>query len=319
MIRARIKSLLVFFAALFAALFSPLSWAPYGITTPVIVDDPVGCAASFTNCAALRNGTTLQAFHVYKTFTDFSNFERLTFGTCNYTPPAGSNTSNLCLFSDVAGTGIPRRLQLGGSAGWLVDITQIQGGTGTGNLVPFIDNQVNIGALGANPQRPSQIHAAIRMTIAGNQVAYTLCKTAVAAAAPGDTSEDILFTCTVPAGAIGNTGAFRLHFMSTVTNNANNKTIRVRFGGIAGTAYFSAVVGTGVANLSGQVQIQNRNFQNSQVGDATAFASNATIAQGVTTSAVDTSAASTDVVITCQKAVAGDTCQFEAATAEILQ
>lgn len=144
-----------------------------------------------------------------------------------------------------------------------------------------------------------------------------LCKSAVAVSAPADTSEDTLATCTVPANAMGANGALRISAQFSVNNTANAKNTRVRFSAIGGTIYG----GTNIANQTGMVtwiEIRNRNATNSQVGysryDVYAGAG---ILTSSLTSAVDTTAA-TSIVITCQKATAGETCTLESFLVELM-
>lgn len=132
-----------------------------------------------------------------------------------------------------------------------------------------------------------------------------------------DTNENILATITIPAGAMGLNGIIRVYSLWTYTNSANNKTLRVRLGGIGGTTYLS-VVPTTTAAFSTLTVIGNRNSASSQVGvaDAAANVFSATT-DAVTTSSVDTSAATT-IVITGQKASAGETLTLEQYLAELV-
>jgi hypothetical protein len=144
-----------------------------------------------------------------------------------------------------------------------------------------------------------------------------LAKSAVAVAAPADTNEDTLATITIPANALGANGQVRLTFAYTNTNNGNNKTARVRFSGGAGTVHFSAVTTTQAQN-SAVLTLGNRNATNAQVSTYL-YGNNgpATQAAAGTTSAVDTTV-STTLLITCQKATAGDSCQLEQYLAELI-
>lgn len=142
-----------------------------------------------------------------------------------------------------------------------------------------------------------------------------LCTTAVAASAPSDTTEDTLATCTVPANAVGANGSLRIWTTWTVTNSANNKTLRVRYSGAAGSQYLVATLTT---SASGQylTLITNRGATNSQVS------SNGTGAIGGSSAAVVTSAADTTadttIVVTCQKALNTETCTLERYLVELI-
>jgi hypothetical protein len=143
-----------------------------------------------------------------------------------------------------------------------------------------------------------------------------LCKSAVAVSAPVDTTEDTLATCTVPAGAMGANGALRITTNWSITNNANNKTPRIRYSGAAGTSYAGPTWST---QVNGQfvLSIQNRGATNSQVGQAMLMNTTAAGTSAVSTSSADTTG-STSVVMTCQKATAGDTCTLESFLVELM-
>lgn len=119
-----------------------------------------------------------------------------------------------------------------------------------------------------------------------------------------DTNENTLSTITVPA--MGLHDMIEVETFWSYTNSANNKTLRVRLGGGAGTAYLAIVV-TASATLRSNIAIANAGAANSQIGftpgTATPFA---TSTSALLTSAVDTSAGTT-IVITGQKATAGET------------
>ena len=140
--------------------------------------------------------------------------------------------------------------------------------------------------------------------------------TAVAVSGGADTNENILATITVPAGAMGLNGILRIYTLFTYTNSGNNKTTRVRFGGIGGTVYGSDVFTT-TATFSDMRIIQNRGAANSQVGMKASAGVFTSSTAAVITSAIDTSAATT-VVITAQKASAGETMTLEAYMVELI-
>lgn len=119
------------------------------------------------------------------------------------------------------------------------------------------------------------------------------------------TAEQTLATDTIPAGAMGLNGGVHAHKSWTLNNSGNNKTIRLRFGGAAGTQY-STQVATTVASLSDFRRIRNRGSASAQVGAAAAAASAYGSSSGaLPTSSVDTSAA-VDLVFSGQLAVATD-------------
>lgn len=129
-------------------------------------------------------------------------------------------------------------------------------------------------------------------------------------AVTGTVNETTLATVTIPAGVMGISGGIEIRTVWSVTNSANAKTLRVRFGGGAGTAYVSIGVTTS-ATVSDIHRIRNRGAANSQVSSfASAAGSFTTTGGAIVTSSVDTTAA-VDVVITGQLANSGETITLE--------
>lgn len=144
-----------------------------------------------------------------------------------------------------------------------------------------------------------------------------LAASAVAVSCPVDTSEDILANIPIPANALGPNGVLRITTAWSFTNNANNKTLRVRFSGIGGTAYLSAVKTVEVGVDVFQV-IANRGVTNSQHGHGIQGNSTGSISvNGNISSAVDTTAA-TNLVITGQKATGTDVLTLESYLIELI-
>ncbi len=131
-----------------------------------------------------------------------------------------------------------------------------------------------------------------------------------------DTNENTLATVVLPAGAMGLNGLVRVQTLWTLTNSANNKTLRVKFGGSS----FLDVTLTTVASFADQRVIQNRNSVSSQIGKPTgnmAAGGWGTASSAVTTASIDTSAAVT-ILITGQKASAGETLTLESYLIELI-
>lgn len=146
-----------------------------------------------------------------------------------------------------------------------------------------------------------------------------LAKSAVAASITGTLTETALGTITVPASTIGVNGQIRVSAYWSCTNSANNKTMRVRLGGIAGSVCFSTVQTTG--NLvKAEIVIANRNSASSQLLTATA----ARPTDGLVTTtmptpiAVDTGA-SQDLVISGQLANTGEIITLEGYNVEYVK
>jgi hypothetical protein len=138
-----------------------------------------------------------------------------------------------------------------------------------------------------------------------------------ASAAPvshtGDALETALATIAIPAGAMGPNGQLRVTTQWSYTNSANNKTLRVRFGGTSGTSYL-AQTSTATASAVFQNRMANRGAANSQVGNSnTAFGASAA---AIVTSAVDTDAA-VNLVLAAQLANAGENVTLESYLIEL--
>lgn len=142
-----------------------------------------------------------------------------------------------------------------------------------------------------------------------------LAKSAVAASCPADTNENVLATVTVPANAMGPNGWVRITSLWAANNNANGKSIRVRWGGVGGSALISLGLGSNASAYS-QIVVANRNATNSQIANA---------ANGVpgvfgnvnNAPAVDTTQSFT-IVFTGQKTVAGDTITLDGYLVELM-
>lgn len=160
--------------------------------------------------------------------------------------------------------------------------------------VPFTNTDSGLSA--------TNVQAAIDEIVAERRV----WKSGAAVTAPADTVENTLATISVPANALGANGFIRFSFSLGVTNNANAKNIRLRYSGAAGTQLMNA----NAANVSAfmfQGTLSNSNATNAQRtsvhgGNVSGWSLQAQLAQ----SAIDTTAATT-IVITAQKASAGDT------------
>lgn len=142
-----------------------------------------------------------------------------------------------------------------------------------------------------------------------------LGQSGAAVSGAADTAENTLATVSVPAGSMGVNGVVRVTSLWSYTNSANNKTLRVDFGGfdfLSNAA--TTTVGTQTLTL-----IRNRNATNSQVGFTNAtFGAIGTTTGTATTCAVDTTAA-VSLTLTGQKASAGETLTLESYTVELLR
>jgi hypothetical protein len=121
-----------------------------------------------------------------------------------------------------------------------------------------------------------------------------------------DTNENALATVTIPAGALGPNGFLRVTTSWAYTGSTNSKSLRIRLGGVGGTAHLATArtSGTELAYVDQRI-IANRNAQNSQFSNPSGTQVGASTAAGVTGS-IDTSAETT-LVITGQKATGSET------------
>lgn len=154
----------------------------------------VGGALIFTaNTIDQRNGTNAQAFRVYNTYTDSSNYERAIFEW-------GSNV--LTIGTNNAGTGTPRNLNImaGGNNRWFFQAT-------TGHFLSYMDNTYDIGASGAN--RPRTIYAGTDLSAGANITADGIMVSARSTAIPagGNTSVAYKATSTTNFGVFFGSGA----------------------------------------------------------------------------------------------------------------
>lgn len=141
-----------------------------------------------------------------------------------------------------------------------------------------------------------------------------LAQSAVAVSGAADTNENALATITIPADLLGPSGMLRLRSALTWTNSANNKTLRIRFSGAAGTILYTSTVTTG----GGEVVY---------VGHMANIATNSQVFRGVSegsttqnsggTSTVDTTATTT-LLITAQKVTGSETVTLNRFSLEIL-
>jgi hypothetical protein len=129
------------------------------------------------------------------------------------------------------------------------------------------------------------------------------------------TTEQILATFKLRAGQAGVTGRIITDMQWAMTNSANAKTIRIRLNGIGGTVLFSVIL---TANASARLSsaIHNRAAANSQVGFGSILTDTAAISAALLTAAQDTTT-DLDLVITGQKASAGEVLTMNAAHVEL--
>lgn len=156
----------------------------------------------------------------------------------------------------------------------------------------------------------------VRAMCAALGTPYVVGQSAVAVSHTGSTSETALATVTIPAGAMGANGRLRILTTWSTTNDASNKTYRVRLGGIGGTA-FTAAVSASLASMKLLTEIANRNAANSQVGGPANYSGLGGSGAAVVTAAINTASAQ-DIVITGELADSADTITLESYCIEVL-
>lgn len=138
------------------------------------------------------------------------------------------------------------------------------------------------------------------------QGAGAIAQSAVAQSVTGTLTETTLATITIPASALGANGQAEIVTLWSVTNSANNKTLKIKFGG-------SLVLSTTLTTTSSDqiyTRIANRNGAASQVSQATSNSNGFGTSGTVTTLAIDTTA-DVPVVITGTLANTGETITLE--------
>ncbi len=130
----------------------------------------------------------------------------------------------------------------------------------------------------------------------------------------GTTTETPAFTYSAPAGLLGLNGALHIQGKATLTNSANNKTLRVRLGavgsGITGSILQDAVLTT-TASAPFGCRIENRNSLSSQIGGNDTLQD--TIGVNAWRTATVNTGAAFDVNLTAQLANTGESITLQSA------
>lgn len=137
-----------------------------------------------------------------------------------------------------------------------------------------------------------------------------LAQSGVAVSHTGNTNETVLATVAMPGGTLGANGVLRITTLWTVTNSADNKTFRVRLGGVSGAQVLSVGVTT-VATAIIQRTVWNRNSEASQVSWAAGTANSFLIAGAANFTSMVNTANAQDIVISGQLATGTDTVTLE--------
>jgi len=144
---------------------------------------------------------------------------------------------------------------------------------------------------------------------------YLVAQTTAAVASTNTTAEQTLATFTLPAGILGTNGNFRVYVAGTFTSSGNNKTLRIRLGGVSGTIIGTVVYTTNVVSgyfYDSVTKNVNSAFAQFSTGIGTRTADLVATTSGFVASSVDTSSA-VDIVITCEKATGTETFTVQSA------
>lgn len=130
----------------------------------------------------------------------------------------------------------------------------------------------------------------------------------------GDTAENVLLTVDVPP--MGKNSYLDFSSLWSVTNNANNKIVRVRLGGASGTVLMQWTATTIATIIDINRKTLNRGATNSQISsNALSFVGTST--GNPLTSSIETNAGTT-LVFTVQLANAADTASLEYAVVNLV-
>lgn len=162
------------------------------------------------------------------------------------------------------------------------------------------------------PEAPSD--ATVRRVLEKLGTWQVLAASAVAVPLTGSTDETALATVAIPAGAMGANGFLRITMHWSATNDASAKDIKVRLGGLAGTALWTQNI-TSTASMWTATYIANRNSAASQIGhNIRGFG----VTSGSPVTATVNTAVAQDLVISGQHADGTDTLTLESYLVELL-
>ena len=170
---------------------------------------------------------------------------------------------------------------------------------------------IDIEAPGADE---ADLKAALRDLVGGFHV---LAASAVAASITGTTSETVLATVSIPAGAIGPNGILRVTSQWSYTNSANNKILRLRLGGLSGSTFFDVTQTTTAVYVDLGRLIHNVNSNAAQKSRGASVTGAGSTGTAHITRTVDTTVA-LDLVFTGQLANTGETVTLESYVVELL-
>jgi hypothetical protein len=145
-----------------------------------------------------------------------------------------------------------------------------------------------------------------------------LASSGVAVPHTGNTNETALLTLSIPAGSMGANGWIQISSTWGFAGANNNRTPRIRLGGIGGTAFMAVAHASTILSFSDIRRIHNRHATNSQAGHNLASASGGVGASSgaIITGALDTTTA-LDLVLSGQLTNGSDTIILESYVVEL--
>lgn len=144
------------------------------------------------------------------------------------------------------------------------------------------------------------------------RVAQVLAVQNTQVVAPANTNENTLFSFTIPGGTMGPNGVLKVSYITSCTNSANSKSVKVKLGA---TTFQTSTVTT-VTGVAIMTSIRNRNATNSQMA-ANSAVGDTSASVGLNTGAIDTTQDQT-FSITGTKASGAETLALESVIVELI-
>jgi hypothetical protein len=149
-------------------------------------------------------------------------------------------------------------------------------------------------------------------------VPYAFAQSGVAVSVGAVTTEAVLATISFAGGEIGASGWVEVWTSWSVNNNANTKNLRVRVGGIGGTAFMDITAASSASALRPTMIIANNSVSSQKSGVSNSQGSGVSVSGGAVSTASVNTAAAWDLVITGQKPTsAADTVTLEGYTVRV--
>lgn len=158
----------------------------------------------------------------------------------------------------------------------------------------------------------------VDMNGANTQLVDQLVNLNAPLATASSTAEQIAACFRIPPGFLTPNFLMRISVTMSLTNNANVKTFRVRWGGVGGTALFTSPSLASQANYNAVAMIAGRGDGSSLTGYGPGASGGIGVSTTVyPTATVDYINQETEVALTLTKATAGDTAQLESVLVEL--